>query len=104
MDASSPARRGRPPGEQTPEGLIRAELLAHLRLYRRLREIVETKVQDAASLDVDALTKYMELLRKGITEMAKPIVPQAKSETRQQEQEENASSILARLVTGEGIR
>lgn len=93
-------KRGRPPGEVTPEGLIRQELIAHLKLYRRTREIIEQRM-DVEGLSVDDLTKYMELLRKGIVEMAKPIVPQAqRAEAKPQRDEEDAEKVLANLLEG----
>lgn len=95
-----PARRGRPPGEDTPESLIRKELLAHLRLYRKTREIVEARL-DTGTADVDEISKYMDLLRKGIVEMAKPFVASAKpGEAARQEPEEDGETILRRMLQG----
>lgn len=91
---------GRPKGEETPESLIRRELIAHLKLYRRTREIVEKRLA-VDGLDVDELTKYMELLRKGIVEMSKPIIPQARAEAvRPAEETETSESILQKLLEG----
>lgn len=104
MGVEDAARRGRPPGEVTPEAMIRLELLAHLKLYRRVREIVEKRLADE-TLDADALAKYMELLRKGIVELAKPILPNARPETvRPTEPEEDGETILRRLIEGQGAR
>lgn len=99
-DGAQQQRRGRPPGEVTPEGLIRQELVAHLKLYRRTREIVEQHLNEDA-LDVDTLAKYMDLLRKGIVEMSKPILPNARPETvRPAAEDESTESILTRLMDG----
>lgn len=101
---SEEPKRGRPPGEVTPESLIRLELIAHLRLYKRTREIVEKRLADD-SLDAEDLTKYMELIRKGIVEMAKPILPNARPEAvRPAEVEEDGEQILRRLIEGSGAR
>lgn len=98
--ADEGARRGRPPGEVTPEGLLRQELIAHLRLYKRTREIVEHRLQDD-HLDADELTKYMDLLRKGIVEMAKPFVATARPEAARPDGDaESGEKILARLLEG----
>ena len=101
-DSNAPItpKRGRPPGEQTPEGMIRAELLAHLRIYKRLREKVEQRLE-MGELDTEELAKLMELVRKGIVEMAKPIIAPAKSEVaKPHEAEEDAAAILAKLIGG----
>ncbi len=95
------AKRGRPPGEVSPEGMIRAELIAHLKLYKRTREIVEKRLEHDDLLEVDDLTKYMELLRKGIVEMSKPILPNAKAgDVRPEANEEDAEKILQKLLEG----
>ncbi len=94
-----PPRRGRPPGETTPEGLIRAELIAHLKLYRRTREIVEKRIDLAGdAISPEDLSKFMDLLRRGIVEMSKPIVPNAKAEQAKPEVEEDPEKILAGLL------
>ncbi len=100
MDSKvEPPRRGRPPGETTPEGLIRAELIAHLKLYKRIREIVERQIDTMGdNLAPEDLSKYMDLLRRGIVEMAKPIVPNAKAEQAKPEVEEDPEKILAGLL------
>lgn len=96
----SEPKRGRPPGEVTPETLIRQELIAHLKLYRRTREIVEQRLS-YDTIPIDDLTKYMELLRKGIVEMSKPIVPQAeRSKAAVVEETEDPDRVLARLLEG----
>lgn len=101
IESSEGARRGRPPGEETPESLIRKELIQHLKLYKRTREIVEKRLS-VDGLDVDELTKYMELLRKGIVEMSKPIIPQARAEAaRPVETEEDPEALLQRILSGE---
>lgn len=103
-ESTDVVRRGRPPGEITPEGLIRSELIAHLKLYRKTREIVEKRLEDP-KIDVEDLTKYMELLRKGIVEMAKPVLPNARPEAvRVAEPEEDGETILRRLIEGEKSR
>ncbi len=94
------SKRGRPPGEVTPESLLKSELIAHLKLYKRLRETVERRLQDPA-LDAEDLTKYMDLIRKGIADMVKPFVAVAKPESaRPQEEPEDAESILRKLIAG----
>lgn len=93
----STPKRGRPPGEVSPEALLKQELIAHLRLYRKMRELVETRLDDAAA-DPDLLAKYMELLRRGIADMVKPFVAAAKPETARPQDEEDGEKILARLL------
>lgn len=104
-DSDSPAKRGRPAGTtETPQSLIEKELIAHLKLYKKLREMVERRIEDV-SIDADTLTKYMELLRKGIVEMAKPIIPNARPvDAKPIESEENAEMILQRLIDGDSRR
>jgi hypothetical protein len=99
-------RRGRPPGtEETPESLIRKELMAHLKLYKQLREIVQKKIDSVGGeMDPDTLTKLMDLLRKGVVEMAKPIIAPARSGegSVKGEVEEDPEKILAGLIGGNG--
>lgn len=95
-------RRGRPPGEVTPELLLRAELIAHLKLYKQVREVVQERINEGG-LSADDLGKYMDLIRKGIVEMAKPVVPNAKaSDVKPPEELESADSILNKLINGPG--
>lgn len=101
--AGQPSRRGRPPGEVTPESLLKLELIAHLKLYRRMREMVEANLETASD-DPDLLAKYMDLLRKGIADLAKPFVAAAKPESAKPAEEEDGEKILARLLGGEGTR
>jgi len=92
-------RRGRPPGETTPESLLKQELMAHLRLYKSMREVVEARLKDD-SLDPDSLAKYMELIRRGISDMVKPFVASAKPSDTKPVDEEDGAKILARLMEG----
>lgn len=94
------AKRGRPPGEVTPESLLRLELIAHIRLYKRTREIVEKRLRDDL-VDPDELSKYMDLLRKGISDLAKPFIASAKPESAKPAEEEDGEKILARLLGGQ---
>jgi len=95
-DSEGP-KRGRPPGEVTPESLLRLELIAHLKLYKRMREVVERRL--AEDLDAEELTKYMDLLRKGIADMVKPFVAVAKPESsRGAAEEEDGEAILRKLL------
>jgi len=97
---------GRPAGEVNPESLLRAELIAHLRLYKRVRGMVE-KVLDNSdrTLDVDDIAKYMDLLRKGIVDMSKPFIATAKPQDAAREQAaEDGEHILQRPLAGEGSR
>jgi len=101
LGADAP-RRGRPPGtDESPESLIRKELIAHLKLYRRLREIVQKKLDDLGdAISPDDLQKYMDLLRKGLVDMARPIVAPAKAESAKAVEEEDPEKILASLLEG----
>lgn len=94
------AKRGRPPGEVTPESLLRSELIAHIKLYKRTREIVESRLNNSDLIDPDELAKYMDLLRRGISDLSKPFVAAAKPETAKQVEEEDGEKILARLLEG----
>jgi hypothetical protein len=83
MSEESP-KRGRPVGTvETPEDLLRRELIAYLKLSRKLREIAERKIEagDADKMDAGTLETYMEFVRKAIVDMARSIVPQAKAVT-----------------------
>lgn len=101
-EVDSQVRRGRPPGEVTPESLLRAELIAHLRLYKQVREVVQERINEGG-LSADDLGKYMDLIRKGIVEMAKPVVPTARQgDAKPPEDLESAESILAKLINGDG--
>lgn len=93
-------RRGRPPGEVTPETLLKSELIAHLRLYRRMREMVEENLESAGQ-DPEILAKYMDLMRRGISDLVKPFVAAAKPETAKAAEEEDGEKILARLLAGQ---
>ena len=99
-------KRGRPPGsDETPEALIRKELNAHLKLYRKLRETVEKRIEaHGDTLTAEELTKYMDLLRRGLVELAKPIVAPAKADNAsgKGEVEEDAEKILKGLLEGNG--
>jgi hypothetical protein len=90
------SKRGRPPGETDPTLLLKQELIAHLRLYKKVREIVETQIESCS--DPDELAKYMDLLRKGIADLAKPFVAAAKPEIAKPIEEEDGEKILARLL------
>ena len=93
-------KRGRPPGEVTPEGLIRQELVAHLRLYRKTRELVESRLDDRG-ISAEDLAKYMDLLRRGIGDLAKSVVPVARpAEAKTDDSGEDGETILARLIEG----
>lgn len=104
-DTDSPVvRRGRPTGEVSPESLIRLELIAHLRLYKKTREIIESRLE-LGTADADELTKYMDLLRKGIVEMAKPFIAAAKPDSsRSNEPEEDGEAILRKMIEGQESR
>lgn len=75
------------------------ELIAHIRLYKRTREIVEKRLEDDL-VDPDELSKYMDLLRKGIADLVKPFVAAARPETVKVAEEEDGEKILARLLGG----
>lgn len=94
------AKRGRPPGEVSPEGLLKQELIAHLRLYKKTRELVEQRLS-TGTMDTDELAKYMDLLRKGIVDMAKPFIASAKSTEARVEESEDGEAILAKLIAGQ---
>lgn len=94
------ARRGRPPGEVTPEALLKSELIAHIKLYKRTREIVEARLNSSELIDAEELTKYMDLLRRGISDLSKPFVAAAKPEAAKPAEEEDGEKILARLLEG----
>lgn len=98
---TEPTRKvGRPSGEVTPESLIRAELIAHLKLYKKIREQVETRLE-TGTCDAEELSKYMELLRRGIVDMSKPFIAAARPDSaRPAEVEEDGESILAKLLEG----
>ena len=61
-------KRGRPVGTvDSAERLLRAELIAHIKLYKIIREVVQERLASgAASMDADELGKFMDLLRRGI--------------------------------------
>lgn len=100
VSTESGSRRGRPPGEVSPETLLRQELIAHLRLYKRSREIVERRLEEPG-IDAEELTKYMDLLRKGIADMVKPFVAAARPEqAKSTEEAEDGQAILDRLLEG----
>lgn len=93
-------KRGRPPGEETPEVLIKRELIAHLKIYRKLRELVTTKIdKDGENMDAETLGKFMDLLRKGIVDMAKPIVAPAKADGAAKPDDEDPQKILDGLLS-----
>ena len=95
--------RGRPPGtDDSPERLIRQELVAHLKAYRRIRELIERRVDaDHSQLSFDELGKAADLLRKGIGEMARSIVAPAKAEiAKDKGDEKSAEEILAEMMQG----
>jgi ubiquinone biosynthesis protein UbiJ len=94
-------KRGRPPGtDESPESLIKKELIAHLKLYRRLREIVQKRVDmHGDEMQPDDLSKFMDLLRKGVVEMARPIIGPAKGDSNAKQDEEDPSKILAALLS-----
>lgn len=98
-DADTP-KRGRPPGEETPESLIRRELIKHIKVYTRTREIIEKHLNDRGeSMTPDEVAKYMDILRKGVVDLAKPIVAPAKAETAPKDSgEENVEVILRGLL------
>lgn len=96
--AEDTPRRGRPPGEVTAEGLLRAELIAHIRLYKRTREIVEQRLNEVT--DPEELAKIMDLLRRGIVDLSKPFIAVAKPEVARVVEEEDGEKILARLLGG----
>jgi|SRR5579885_2882119 len=101
--SDAPRPRGRPPGtEETPERLIRNELMAHLKVYKTLRELVQKKIEDRGDQLAPAeLAQFMDLLRRGIVEMAKPIVAPAKAETAKTAvEEEDPEKIIAELTKG----
>ena len=94
-------KRGRPPGsDDSPERLIRAELIAHLKLYRKIRELVEKRIGRDESLDAEEISKYMDLLRRGIGDMAKAIAP-TKDATRVPESEISSEELLDQLLVGD---
>ncbi len=95
QDAEGP-RRGRPPGEVTPESLLKVELIAHIRLYKRTREIIEQRLEEVS--DPEELAKIMDLLRRGIVDLSKPFIATAKPETAKPAEEEDGEKILARLL------
>ncbi len=102
--AEDTPRRGRPPGEVTPESLIKAELIAHLRLYKRMREMVERVLDNPDRiLEPEDIAKYMDLLRKGIVDMSKPFIANAKPVDAKPEETEDGEAILSRLLVGAGI-
>lgn len=102
LDGVVPARRGRPPGtDETPESLIRKELIAQLKLYRHTREMVQQRIESAGTaLPAEDLAKFMDLLRRGIVELAKPIVAPARADdTRDKgKDDEDPAKILAGLI------
>jgi hypothetical protein len=80
MSEESP-KRGRPVGTvETPEDLLRRELIAYLKLGRRLREIMERKIEAVTEDKIDASTleTYTEIVRKSVVDIVRSIVPQAK--------------------------
>jgi hypothetical protein len=98
------ARRGRPVGsvkvDPSPEQLIREELLRQLKLFTRLREIVETRLRakHEEELTVEDLSGLMDLLLKGITQMSKVVIaPQRPSSDQRSEEDEDPSKILEAL-------
>lgn len=93
--------RGRPPGtDETPESLIKKELVAHLKLYKRLREIVQKRVEVSGdSMLPEDLSKFMELLRKGVVDMARPILATAKPDHAPKLEDEDPQKILAALLS-----
>ena len=96
-------RRGRPPGtEETPERLLRAELLAQLKLYRKIREMVEARVTTApvGEMDAEEVGKYMDLLRKGIVDIARTIAPATAGQARAAVEVENPEELLERMLSG----
>lgn len=92
----SPRPVGRPPGETDPTQLIKQELIAHLRVYKRVREKIDGLL-DLCS-DPDELAKYMDLLRKGISDLSKPFVAAAKPEAAKPVEEEDGEKILEKLL------
>jgi hypothetical protein len=94
-------KRGRPVGtEETPESLIKKELIAHLKLYKRLREIVQKRVDLVGDeMQPEDLGKLMDLLRKGVVDMARPIVANAKPDSAQKQDDEDPQKILADLLS-----
>lgn len=89
-------RRGRPPGEVTPESLLKTELIAHIRLYKRTREIIEQRIDEV--VDPEELAKIMDLLRRGIVDLSKPFIATAKPENAKPAEEEDGEKILQRLL------
>lgn len=100
MTEPESARRGRPPGtDETPEQMLRKELISHLKVYKRLREITQTKIDTLGdSLSPDDLAKFMDLLRRGIVDMARSIVAPAKAESAPKVEEMDPEKILAELI------
>jgi hypothetical protein len=100
----TPRGRGRPPGtEESPESIIRGEAIANGKLYRRLRKLVEEKLdQQSTMMDVDELTKYMEVTRKGVVDLSKLIVAPVKAEaaTDKGKEEDDPDAILEGLLKG----
>lgn len=96
--------RGRPPGTtDEPERLIRQELVAHLKAYRRIRELIERRVEtEHSQMNIDELGKAADLLRKGISEMARSIVAPAKPEgSKGRGEEQSVEEILAEITGGQ---
>lgn len=79
---------------------MRQEFIAHIKLYRKTREMIEAKIT-TGQIAVDDLVKYMDLLRKGIVDLGKPILPNARPEVvKATDDEGDAASILEKLIAG----
>lgn len=105
IDEAKPRRgRGRPPGTADEPGrLLLQELVAHLKTYRQAREEVQRRIDtERSTLTLDEIATIMDMLRKGIGEMARGIVAPARPESAKgkAEDEESAEAILARLTGG----
>lgn len=101
----SKGKKGRPPGstkvDPTPEQLIKNELLRQLALFTRLREIVERRLdtRHESELGTEDLSGLMDLLLKGITQMAKVVVaPQKSTSEPRIDEEEDPQKILEGLI------
>lgn len=96
-----PPKRGRPVGtEDSATRLLQAELIAHLKLYKSIREVVQQRITTRSTdMDADELGKFMDLLRRGIGDMTKALAP-TKESNPVEETPEDSSELLERLLGG----
>lgn len=93
---------GRPPGEESPEILIRRELISHLKLYRRCREAIQKRLDGGGvdTLGAEEIGKFMELLRKGINDLGRSVIATPKATGEKVTEEQSGEELLREMLEG----